>query len=287
MPPTPATPDRKPRDEELDVFGLSHVGKVRKQNQDHFLLASVQKRLSVLQTNLSEQDRLPLADRRMAFIAMVADGVGGGQGGEEASATTLEVATKYLLSTIDCHDQHSSTEDSFTDTLQDTALRSHEAVVERAGGEAEGSSMATTLTLWLGVWPWYYLLQVGDSRYYLYRDARLTQVTRDQTIAQDLVDQGVFTRAVAARSQFANVLSSSIGGHATAPVITRLKADWHNVHLLCTDGLTKHVSDEQIAECLRTMTSAQQCCEQLLQMALDDGGSDNITIIIGRAIPQS
>lgn len=282
----PPAPNRQPRDEELDVFGLSHVGKIRKQNQDHFLLASIQKRLQVLQTNLSEQARLPLADRRLAFIAMVADGVGGGLGGEEASATTLEVATRYLLSTIECHDLHNASVANFTDALQDTALRSHEAVVERAEAGGEGNKMATTLTLWLGVWPWFYLLQVGDSRYYLFRDQRLTQVTRDQTIAQDLVDQGVFTRAIAEKSQFANVLSSSIGGHATAPVITRLRADWHNVHLLCTDGLTKHVSDERITECLTAMTSAQQVCEQLLQEALDGGGSDNITIIVGRAVPQ-
>ena len=66
-------------------------------------------------------------------------------------------------------------------------------------------------------------------------------------------------------------------------MITRLRADWDNVHLLCTDGLTKHVSDEQIAERLRTMTSAKQACEQLLQDALDGGGSDNVTIIVGRA----
>ena len=281
-----AAPPRNPRDDELDVYGLSHVGKVRKQNQDHFLLASIQKRLHVLQTNLSEQQRLPLADRRMAFIAMVADGVGGGIGGEEASATTLEVATQYLLSTIECHDRHDSLETTFTEALQDTALRSHEAVVKRAEAEGEGGKMATTLTLFLGVWPWYYLLQVGDSRYYLFRDQRLTQISRDQTIAQDLVDQGVFTRAIAERSQFANVLSSSIGGHATAPVITRLQANWHNVHLLCTDGLTKHVSDARIAECLTTMTSAQQVCEQLLQEALDGGGSDNITIIVGRSVPK-
>jgi serine/threonine protein phosphatase PrpC len=124
---------------------------------------------------------------------------------------------------------------------------------------------------------------VGDSRYYLYREGTLTQVTRDQTIAQELLDQGIFTRAVAERSQFKNVLSSAIGGEASLPVITRLRADWDNVHLLCTDGLTKHVSDERIAERLRTMTSAKQVCEQLLQDALDGGGSDNITIIVGRA----
>ena len=112
--PIPAPP-RNPGDDELDVYGLSHVGKVRKQNQDHFLLASIQKRLHVLQTNLSEQQRLPLADRRMAFIAMVADGVGGGIGGEEASATTLEVATQYLLSTIEGHDRHDSLETTFTE----------------------------------------------------------------------------------------------------------------------------------------------------------------------------
>ena len=87
------TPARKPRDEELDVFGLSHVGQVRKQNQDHFLLASIQKRLHVLQTNLSEQQRLPLADRRLAFIAMVADGVGGGLGA--LGAADVEVHPGY------------------------------------------------------------------------------------------------------------------------------------------------------------------------------------------------
>lgn len=146
--------------------------------------------------------------------------------------------------------------------------------------------MATTLTLWMGVWPWYYLLQVGDSRYYLWRDGVLTQVTRDQTIAEELVQKGVFTRAVASRSQFAHVLSSAIGGEQTMPVITRLRADWHNVHLLCSDGLTKHVSDEQIAHRLSDMTTAKETAELLLQDALDGGGTDNVTIILGRVVPK-
>ena len=143
--------------------------------------------------------------------------------------------------------------------------------------------MATTLTLYISVWPVYYVLQVGDSRYYLWRDGQLTQLTRDQTIAQELVDQGILTRAQAPHTQFAHVLSSALGADTAEPVVTRLHADWHNVHLLCSDGLTKHVSDERIAERLRTMTSAKQVCEALLQDALDAGGSDNITIIVGRA----
>jgi serine/threonine protein phosphatase PrpC len=275
--------DRKPRDEEIEVYGLSDCGKVRKNNEDHFLLASVHRRVNVLSTNLAETDRLPLGEQRLAFMAMVADGVGGATGGERASAIALETATQYVVSAMDCYDRAAAIDGTLAPALQDAALKSHEAVLEQASVEGDGVRMATTLTLWMGVWPWYYLVQVGDSRYYLYRDGMLTQITRDQTIAQELLDQGIFTRAIAERSQFKNVLSSAIGGESSLPVITRLRADWDNVHLLCTDGLTKHVSDEQIAERLRTMTSSKQVCEQLLQDALDGGGSDNITIIVGRA----
>jgi protein phosphatase len=120
----------------------------------------------------------------------------------------------------------------------------------------------------------------------MFREGQLTQVSRDQTLAQDLVDQGVFTRAVGQQSQLAHVLSSAIGGAQTMPVVTRLRSEWHIVHLLCSDGLTKHVSDERIAERLRTMTSAKQVCEQLVQDALAGGGTDNITVIVGRAVPK-
>jgi protein phosphatase len=276
----------KPRDDEIDVFGLSHPGKVRTQNQDHFVMATIHKRVHVLQTNLTAQERLPMEDERLAYLAMVADGVGGAEGGEEASTVALETAMHYMARSTDCYYRADGNDAGFINALQEAAMESHKAVVERARVVAEGRPMATTLTLFMGVWPWYYLLQVGDSRYYLYREGKLSQITRDQTIAQELLDQGVFTRAMAERSQYSNVLSSSLGGEAAVPVITRLRADWNNTHLLCTDGLTKHVSDERIAERLGNMTTAKECCEQLLQDALDDGGTDNISIIIGRFVPR-
>lgn len=278
-------PDRKPRDDEIDVYGITDTGKVRTINQDQFLLASIHRRVNVLRTSLTDQQRLPLADERLAFLAMVADGVGGAASGERASATALEIAMRYVTSSMNCYYRADSREADFIDALQDAAMQCHQAVIAQAKAESTGT-MATTLTLWMGVWPHYYILQVGDSRYYMYHDGVLTQVSRDQTIAQDLVDQGVFTRTVANRSSFSSVLSSSIGGHQTAPVVTRLHSEWGMVHLLCSDGLTKHVSDERIAERLGTMTSAQQACEALLQDALDGGGTDNITIIVGRAIPK-
>jgi len=277
---------RKPRDDEIDVYGVTHKGNVRAENQDHFLLSSIYKHVEILSTSLSDLQRRPLGDERVAFLAMVADGVGGGEGGEEASATALQNALQYVVKSMDCYYRSDAGETAFINALQETAEACHRAVVARAREEGVEGTMATTLTLWFGVWPWYYLLQVGDSRYYLWRDGVLTQVSRDQTIAEELVEKGVFTRAVASRSQFAHVLSSSIGGDQTMPVVTRLKADWNNVHLLCSDGLTKHVSDERIAERLANWTTARETAELLLQDALDGGGTDNITIILGRVNPR-
>jgi serine/threonine protein phosphatase PrpC len=279
------SPPRKPRDDEIDVYGLTHVGKVRKENQDQFLIATINKRVDVHLTSLNEEHKQMLSgDARLAFLSMVADGVGGGEGGAEASATALEASVEYVNQSMACYYHGQPTEASFIEELQAAALKAHEAVIARRDATGIKGTMATTLTLWMGVWPNSYLLQVGDSRCYLYRAGQLRQVSRDQTMAQDLVDEGVLTRTAAFRTPFANVLSSAIGAGNASPVVTRMVQDWGNVGLLCSDGLTKHVSDEQIAERLRTMTSARQACEQLLQDALDDGGSDNITILIGRTI---
>jgi protein phosphatase len=103
-------------------------------------------------------------------------------------------------------------------------------------------------------------------------------------MAQDLVDEGVLSRTTAVNTRWAHVLSSSIGGQQAAPVVTRLTRDWGTIVLLCSDGLTKHVSDARIAKHLGSLKSARQACEALLQDALDDGGTDNITLIIGRTI---
>jgi protein phosphatase len=280
----PALP-RKPRDDEMDVYGLSHPGKVRQENQDHFLMATFHKRIHVIATNLPDAERrLPVGEQRLAYLAMVADGVGGGVGGGVASATALEALMRYVDGSVTVYYGARADEAEFIDLLQSAAMQAHGAVLARRDAQGLAGTMATTLTLYIGVWPTYYLLQVGDSRYYVWRDGVLTQITRDQTMAQDLVDDGVLAAASADRSPMAHVLSSAIGADATRPVVTRLQADWGNVHLLCSDGLTKHVSNGRIAEVLGSMTSAQQAAEQLLQDALDGGGTDNITILVGRAV---
>ena len=275
---------RKPRDEEIDVFGLTHPGKVRENNQDHFLIASLRKRMEVHLTSLPTSESLA-GNERMAFLAMVADGVGGGPKGEEASRIASEAIMRYVVESTQCYYAADAWDEAtFPRALEEAALHCHMDLTRMAEEDPALHGMATTLTLWLGVWPRAYLLQVGDSRCYQLRNGDLNQISRDQTLAQDLVDQGVFTRTDAQSTRWAHVLASAIGGPDAAPVVTRMTQAWGDVGLLCSDGLTQHVSDARIKERLTSMTSARQACEALLQDALDAGGSDNITILVGRSV---
>ena len=278
---------RKPRDDEIDIYGLTHTGKLRAENQDHFVIGSLQKRLNIRQSSLPELNKIPLAESRVAFFMMVADGVGGGMKGEQASRMALEVATKYIAESTRCYYRVDEEDLNLVQELEEGAKRSHEAIQKSAAADPDARGMATTLTLFIGVWPWIYLLQAGDSRYYQYYDGVLTQWSRDQTVAQELADQGIMPRDRVSKSPMAHVLSSSIGGPQTAPVVTRIPNSWGRTHLLCSDGLTKHVSDERIAKQLGEMRSARQVCDDLLQEALEGGGTDNITIVVGRAIPKN
>ena len=287
---TPSTPStdpaesRKPRDTEIDVYGLTHTGSIRKQNQDHFLIASLAKQMIVHQTSLPDDAGLPREPERLAFLAMVADGVGSGAG-EEASRIAVQAISRYVArSTHTYYTADAADAERFTEMLQDAALECHASVLEAAGQDTTRRSMATTLTLWIGMWPRSYLLQVGDSRCYIFWEGKLTQISRDQTMAQALVDQGVLTHTKAHSTRWAHVLASAIGGSQAAPVVTPFYQRWELIGLLCSDGLTKHVPDERIAERLAAMTSAKQVCEDLLQDALDGGGSDNITILAGRTV---
>jgi PPM family protein phosphatase len=274
----------RPRDDELDLFGITHVGNVRKENQDHFLVATVHPELVVHETSLPAPSSLPIHGTRLATVMLVADGVGGSTGGREASQLAIESITRYVSSSLRCyHAAGSSQEDEFVNALREATLEAHAAVRAEAAQRPEAHRMATTLTLFIAVWPWAYVVQVGDSRAYHYHSDRLMQMTRDQTIAQDLVDQGVLSPDRVAKSPFSNVLASAIGADAALPEVSRVKMDGKGIFLLCSDGLTKHVKDEEIAAELKTLASSESSCRRLLELALERGGSDNVTVLIARA----
>lgn len=284
----PFMPGVKPRDDELDLFGLTHPGKIRKENQDHFLLCTVHPQVVMHGTSLPDPDRLPLRGERLATILLVADGVGSGTHGGSASKLAAESITGYLSSSLRCyHAAGASDKGEFPDALRAAALEAH-AAVRAVAAQRQVEKMATTLTLAIAVWPWMHVVQVGDSRCYFYSDGKLRQVTRDQTMAQDLVDRGVLPAERASLSPFNNVLASAIGADEATPVVTRHSiSKTGSVTLLCSDGLTKHVTDQVIAEEVGRMESSEQLCRRLLDLALDGGGSDNVTVLAARVVRQT
>lgn len=276
----------RPQFSDVETWGVTHQGKVRTENMDHFFMGSLTRGIKVDQSSIMENEGEMLHQERLATLAVVADGVGGYTGGEEAARRAVEELVLSVSTFFhEAEFREAEEPEVFSRLLHDAALAVHESLLQKARREGGERRFATTLTLFLGLWPHAYLLQVGDSRCYVCRDGQMTQISRDQTLAQEFVDQGVMTRTKAEKSRWANVLSSAVGGQQAEPVVTRVVRDWGTTVLLCSDGLTKHVSDERIRERLTSMTSCRQVVEQLLQDALDDGGTDNITLIVGRTLP--
>jgi protein phosphatase len=282
----------KPRDDEVDLFGVTHPGHIRKENQDHFLAATVHQQIVLHGTSLPGADQLPMRSQRLGTMMMVADGVGGGADGGDASLLAVASITNYVASSMRCfHSAGHQAEDQFLAELRAAALEAHDAVRAESATRVSNDprprskSMATTLTLAMVVWPSVYVVQVGDSRCYHYqvREKKLRKQTRDQTLAQDLVDKGALPADRAANSPFAHVLASAIGGREAMPDVTTFMVGPGDVLLLCSDGLTKHVTDEQIAEACRTQKGSEQLARTLLEMALAGGGSDNVTVLAGQA----
>jgi len=275
----------RPNDEELDLFGITHKGNVRPDNQDHYLISTVHPQVVIHDTSLSSASELPLRGTRLATVLVVADGVGGAADGSEAARLATEAVMRYVSSTLrSYHAAGLSSDEELLASLKAAALEAHEAVKAEAALRADHRQMATTLTVCIVIWPWAYVVQIGDSRAYIYGFGKLRQITRDQTVGQALVDQGVLPAERLENSPLKHILSSAIGADEALPDVTRVDLrECGPLLFLCSDGLTKHVTDEEIADAMSKMTSSEQLVKDLLELALSRGGSDNITIIAGRA----
>src|SRR6187397_1807695 len=142
-----STSPPKPRDEELDFFGITHPGKVRKDNQDHYLVSTLHKTARVRATSLPNPELFELPSQRIASFGMVADGVGGHYGGETASRTAIESIAEYVKETMNAfYYADENDENSFFSPLQDAAATCHQSVIDRAEASGEPRA-ATTLTL--------------------------------------------------------------------------------------------------------------------------------------------
>ena len=269
----------------VDAHGASEIGRVRKVNEDQYLIAALHKVVEVRQTSLPAAACQRFESGARALLLMVADGVGGASGGEEASSLALDTIVSYVTNSMRCF--YKLDDRAHQDLLAELATvvqKSNATVREeasRAGGHAR---MATTLTMAHVLWPRAYVVQIGDSRCYHLRAGALRQVTRDQTYAQELFDRGALSREEAEQSPLSQVLTRAIGGEAAdlTPEIGEVDLEPGDALLLCTDGLTKHVSDAGIERLCGAGAGARGVCEALVAAALEGGGSDNVTVVMTR-----
>lgn len=269
-----------------DLFGLTHPGKVRDSNEDQFLIAELSKSLLIVQTSLAQDDHTRLFGGPPGKVLLVADGMGGVRGGRRASRLAVETVIRYVLNTMHWFFRIQQGEESdLIEELQAALAECQKTIEAAAAAHPEHERMGTTLTLAYMHWPRAYVIHVGDSRAYLYRGGELQQVTRDQTVAQRMVDEGLLTAETAEGTRWAHVLSSCISARPEAlnTGIYRISLQAGDTLLLCTDGLAKPVSDEIIAGHLAAIPTAGAAAvaERLVAAANEAGGPDNVTVVLG------
>jgi serine/threonine protein phosphatase PrpC len=280
---------------QVDVAALSHPGKVRPNNEDHFLVGRLGRYLDVLRTNLPEGE-LPLRSEETGYGMIVADGMGGAEGGEVASRLAIRTLVDLVLNVPDwiLRLDEERVEEAMQRVTQ--RFRQVDAVLsQHAEGDPKLSRMGTTMTLAYSLGVDLFIVHVGDSRVYLFRQGQLRQLTRDHTLVRMLVDSGQLTQEEAATHRLRHVLTYALGRHGgDVPVeVQRLRLADGDCLVLCTDGLTEMVADAQIADVLGRSGPAEEACRTLVDLALERGGKDNVTVIVacyrfpGRAQPAS
>ena len=264
----------------LDVFGLTDTGKKRSHNEDQFLVARLEKSMTTLFSSLESGANLGGGSEE-GYLFVVADGVGGAAAGELASGATVETLAEQIGTAIGCfYGTDPDAEHEFIEKLEAAMYAAHERVKQEIA--TKGSRSASTATLVTLMWPRGYIFHVGDSRGYYLRRSVLKQFTRDQTVGEFMVDAGLLTEEAARKGGLDNVLTRAIGGDESTPSIGLVDFQAGDVLMLCSDGLTKHVSDGAIRHTLDTTDTAEASCRALLDMALEGGGSDNITVVVAR-----
>ncbi|PYP60788.1 MAG: serine/threonine-protein phosphatase [Gemmatimonadetes bacterium] len=270
---------QRPTLAEVDVFGLTHPGLVRRTNADHFLVASLHRTLHVHATSLGDGIG-PQETESRGFLLLVADGVGGLAGAAEGSARAVATVAQHLLHATElCSQMAVANENDAIRNLREAVTDAHRALLAATD---EGVPTASTLTMFASFWPRAFVVHVGDSRAYRYRDGALDRLTTDQTFAQMMVESGALTPAGAEASHLKHVLWSALGSQEVVPEVHITDVTRRGIVLLCTDGLTSHVNDDEIKAHLASCTSAEGTCRALVDLALARGGKDNVTVVIAR-----
>ena len=260
----------------VTVFGKTDLGKTRDHNEDTFIVADLTRDRASLQAEVRDHD---VGDRGTLF--MVADGMGGAAAGELASAMAADLVHSHL-STEWMEDADVSLH-RFAFRLREAMDIANRRIHSYASQRPEVKGMGTTATAAGVLGTSLILAQVGDSRAYLLRNGEAVQLTKDQSLVQRLVDEGQITQEEADRSERGNIILQALGPEPQVSVeLTMADLRLDDVLVLCSDGLTGNVSDEEISQTILAHPTPEDACAALIEMANERGGPDNITVVVAR-----
>jgi len=256
------------------LFARTDVGQVREHNEDNFLVADLTRR----QRGLMEANRQTTIGPQGAVFA-VCDGMGGAAAGEIASQLAVDIVCEKMIEGLD------DTAGVSRDELGRRLVRAVEAAGLRIFQEAKldrtRRGMGTTVTAAALVDSVLFLAQVGDSRGYILRNGTLTQVTRDQSLVNQLIEAGQLTEEEAETFEHNNIILQALGTSDTVQVdLTYVELRKGDILLLCSDGLSGMVRFDEIREVLRSSADPLETCKTLTERANQAGGHDNITVIV-------
>lgn len=260
-----------------EASGKTDVGRVRKVNEDQFLIAELSKWMEVHQTSLPIHDSTRLSSQRSGHLYLVADGLGGAPAGEVASSLAVDTVVRYVLNAMPWFFRVERQEAEVEAELKKVLENCQSKIESDVAQHPSHSGMGTTLTMAYVIWPELYVVHVGDTRAYLHRGARLLQITTDHTIGNALAGERI---APAIRRILWNVIGG--GSSDLQPAVYHLTLQPDDTLLLCTDGLTRHLPDDRIISLLDSSPTAEVACDHLVREANEQGGKDNVTTVVAR-----
>jgi serine/threonine protein phosphatase PrpC len=268
----------------VEFGAISHAGKIRAKNEDHFLVSKLSRKQQLLLTNVPD-DQFPEHFAEDGYSMIVADGMGGMAAGEVASRMAIATGVTLFQKSPKWGFKINKREARELFHRVNTYLQEIDlALTKRSEEDRRLFGMGTTLTASYSSGVDLFVIHVGDSRAYLYRDGKLLQLTKDHTVAQAMADAGYIAHEEIRHHIKRNVLTNFLGGHHG-----KVKADvrWLRLRdrdrlLLCSDGLNDMVDDASIARILNTHDQPPDAAQSLVDEALDRGGRDNVTVIVAR-----
>ena len=241
----------------MKAYGITHRGRVRKENQDAF--------------------RLKLPEDGGVLTAVLCDGMGGARAGGLASSIAVEAFLSRATQDLNAQSASSDLQAAMSQAVD----FANDSVYDQASEDINCTGMGTTLVALLTTGTNTMIANVGDSRAYMFYRNRLRQVTRDHSLVEDLVARGRITREQARTHPRRNIITRAIGVDRTVRAdFTEVSFPEESRFLLCSDGLSNAVADEEIQDTLRSYADPETACNVLLNQALANGAPDNVTVLV-------